>query len=162
MLFRLPSTSLFLLHSSQLLFPSAASFTRSNPPAPGVLIAAAALISRTAAFATLSSSPPPPRSPLRSIDSPRSLFHSSRRNIMSAAATTVTTTADGDDDPYIYLEEVESERSIAFAKMANERCLSQLGDPSHTDTYRRVLAALESDDRQVILCFITEYLFESI
>ena len=53
------------------------------------------------------------------------------------------------DDPYIYLEEVESEESIAFAKMANEKCLAQLGDPSHTDTYQRVLAALESDDRQV-------------
>jgi hypothetical protein len=73
---------------------------------------------------------------------------------MTATATaTSTSTANGDDDPYIYLEEVESERSIAFAKMANERCLSQLGDPSHTDTYRRVLAALESDERQVEILY---------
>ena len=28
-----------------------------------------------------------------------------------------------------------------------EKCLKQLGDPSDTDTYKRVLAALESDDR---------------
>lgn len=54
-----------------------------------------------------------------------------------------------EDDPYIYLEEVESETSIAFAKHANELCLKQLGDPSDTETYRRVLAALESDERQV-------------
>ncbi len=53
------------------------------------------------------------------------------------------------DDPYIFLEEVESEESIAFAKMANEKCLARLGDPSHSDTYKRVLAALESNDRQV-------------
>jgi prolyl oligopeptidase PreP (S9A serine peptidase family) len=52
-------------------------------------------------------------------------------------------------DPYIFLEEVESEESIAFAKMANEKCLARLGDPSDTDTYKRVLSALESKDRQV-------------
>jgi len=51
------------------------------------------------------------------------------------------------EDPYIFLEEVESEESIAFAKSANEQCLRQLGDPSDTETYQRVLAALESDDR---------------
>jgi prolyl oligopeptidase PreP (S9A serine peptidase family) len=56
-----------------------------------------------------------------------------------------------EDDPYIFLEEVESEESIAFAKMANKKCLARLGDPSHTDTYKRVLAALESDDRQATL-----------
>ena len=50
-------------------------------------------------------------------------------------------------DPYVFLEEVESDESIAFAKSANEKCLSQLGDPSDTETYTRVLAALESDDR---------------
>jgi hypothetical protein len=67
----------------------------------------------------------------------------------------MTTTKDSNvldvDDPYIFLEEVESEESIAFAKLANEKCLAQLGDPSHTDTYKRVLAALESDDRQATL-----------
>eukprot|EP00584_Thalassiosira_punctigera_P008082 CAMPEP_0172541162 /NCGR_PEP_ID=MMETSP1067-20121228/12021_1 /TAXON_ID=265564 ORGANISM="Thalassiosira punctigera, Strain Tpunct2005C2" /NCGR_SAMPLE_ID=MMETSP1067 /ASSEMBLY_ACC=CAM_ASM_000444 /LENGTH=251 /DNA_ID=CAMNT_0013327147 /DNA_START=190 /DNA_END=942 /DNA_ORIENTATION=+ len=61
----------------------------------------------------------------------------------------MATSEDGvqEEDPYVFLEEVESEESIAFAKSANERCLSQLGDPSDTDTYKRVLAALESDDR---------------
>lgn len=51
------------------------------------------------------------------------------------------------EDPYLYLEEVESEESLAFARSANEKCLSQLGDPSNTATYTRVLNALESDDR---------------
>eukprot|EP00571_Detonula_confervacea_P001206 CAMPEP_0172317468 /NCGR_PEP_ID=MMETSP1058-20130122/31756_1 /TAXON_ID=83371 /ORGANISM="Detonula confervacea, Strain CCMP 353" /LENGTH=754 /DNA_ID=CAMNT_0013032043 /DNA_START=241 /DNA_END=2505 /DNA_ORIENTATION=- len=51
------------------------------------------------------------------------------------------------EDPYIFLEEVESDESIAFATSANEKCLDQLGDPSETDTYKRVLEALESDDR---------------
>lgn len=53
------------------------------------------------------------------------------------------------EDPYIFLEEVESEESLQFAKDANEACLSALGDPtkSETGTYDRVLAVLESDDR---------------
>jgi hypothetical protein len=51
------------------------------------------------------------------------------------------------EDPYLYLEEVESPESLAFATEANEKCLAALGDPSQTDTYQRVLAALTSDDR---------------
>jgi prolyl oligopeptidase len=52
-------------------------------------------------------------------------------------------------DPYIWLEDVESEDSLNFAKQSNERCLSQLGNPeeSETGTYDRVLKVLESDDR---------------
>ena len=49
---------------------------------------------------------------------------------MAASDTTTN------DDPYLFLEEVESPESIAFAKSANEKCLSQLGDPSDTDTYK--------------------------
>ena len=52
-----------------------------------------------------------------------------------------------EEDPYLFLEEVESPQSLEFAKTANEHCLSALGDPSQTDTYQRVLAALQSDDR---------------
>ena len=51
------------------------------------------------------------------------------------------------EDPYLFLEEVESDESIAFAKLANEKCLNHLGDPSETDTYGRVLSVLESNDR---------------
>lgn len=51
------------------------------------------------------------------------------------------------EDPYLYLEEVESAESLAFATEANEKCLAALGDPSETETYKRVLAALTSDER---------------
>jgi prolyl oligopeptidase len=54
---------------------------------------------------------------------------------------------DDGNDPYIWLEEVESPESIAFAKAANEKCLAALGDPREKDTYKRVLAALETDER---------------
>jgi len=52
-------------------------------------------------------------------------------------------------DPYIWLEEVESEKSLEFAKSANEACLKQLGNPetSGDDTYQRILNVLESNDR---------------
>ena len=41
------------------------------------------------------------------------------------------------DDPYLFLEEVESPESLAFANEANEKCLAALGDPSETQTYKR-------------------------
>jgi prolyl oligopeptidase len=62
---------------------------------------------------------------------------------MTSTTTTATT------DPYAWLEEVESEESLNFARESNEKCLSQLGNPetSGTGTYDRVLKVLESDDR---------------
>jgi prolyl oligopeptidase len=52
------------------------------------------------------------------------------------------------EDPYIWLEAVDSVESLDFARAANEACLSALGHPETTsNTYSRVLAALESDDR---------------
>jgi prolyl oligopeptidase len=53
------------------------------------------------------------------------------------------------DDPYIWLEEVESEESLQFARDANDACLKALGDPtkSGTGTYDKVLSVLESSDR---------------
>eukprot|EP00978_Attheya_sp_CCMP212_P037358 scaffold175408_cov62-Attheya_sp.AAC.2 len=53
------------------------------------------------------------------------------------------------EDPYLYLEEVESEESLQFANNANAACLQQLGDPmlSGTGTYDSLLGVLESDDR---------------
>ena len=43
------------------------------------------------------------------------------------------------DDPYIWLEEVESEQSLQFATEANTKWLSSLGDPksSNTNTYNK-------------------------
>lgn len=51
------------------------------------------------------------------------------------------------EDPYTWLEQVESEESLNFAKAANAKCLEALGDPSGKTTYDRVLAVLESEDR---------------
>lgn len=60
------------------------------------------------------------------------------------------------DDPYIWLEEVESEQSLQFAKDSNAKCLEQLGDPktSDTGTYQKVLDVLESDER---IAYVSKY-----
>ena len=60
------------------------------------------------------------------------------------------------DDPYIWLEEVESEQSLQFATEANAKCLSSLGDPksSNTNTYNNILDILESDDR---IAYVAQY-----
>jgi len=80
----------------------------------------------------------------------------SARVLSSASATgadgstaAVSAAADDSEDPYAWLEDVESKESLDFAKAANEACLNALGDPktSGTGTYDRVLEALESDDR---------------
>lgn len=52
-----------------------------------------------------------------------------------------------EEDPYIYLEEVESERSLNFAKDSNQKCLDALGDPKQSPTFEKVLSVLESDER---------------
>lgn len=60
-----------------------------------------------------------------------------RRTPLSTGPTLAKMT--GTDDPYIFLEEVESEESLQFAKEANDACLKALGDPtkSETRTYDR-------------------------
>lgn len=60
---------------------------------------------------------------------------------MSAAATA------SDVDPYTFLEEVESEEALNFAKAANDKCLDELGDPTKGPSYQRILDVLESKDR---------------
>ena len=72
------------------------------------------------------------------------------------ATTTTTTETAHDEDPYIWLEEVESEESLKFATEANEKCLSSLGDPktSNSKTYENVLSILESDDR---IAYVSHY-----
>lgn len=50
-------------------------------------------------------------------------------------------------DPYLWLEDVESEQSLDFAKACNAACLDALGNPESSTTYERILAVLESDDR---------------
>ena len=51
------------------------------------------------------------------------------------------------EDPYLWLEDVESEESLQFARDANAACLEALGDPKAGPSYDRILKVLESDDR---------------
>ena len=64
----------------------------------------------------------------------------------STTSTTRTMSA-ASTDPYIWLEDVESERALDFAKASNEACLAALGDPTESSTYDRILNVLESNDR---------------
>lgn len=54
-----------------------------------------------------------------------------------------------EEDPYIWLEEVESKDALNFAQETNAKCLAALGDPltSGTPTYQAILDILESRDR---------------
>jgi prolyl oligopeptidase len=51
------------------------------------------------------------------------------------------------EDPYTWLEEVESEESLEFARACNADCLHRLGNPEQSPTYQSLLDILESDDR---------------
>jgi prolyl oligopeptidase PreP (S9A serine peptidase family) len=53
------------------------------------------------------------------------------------------------DDPYISLEEIDSDDSLHFATQSNQACLKALGDPtkSKSQSYKRILEVLETDDR---------------
>ncbi|EEC47531.1 predicted protein [Phaeodactylum tricornutum CCAP 1055/1] len=68
----------------------------------------------------------------------------------SVASTTLV------EDPYLWLEDVESKESLDFAKAANDDCLSKLGHPetSSTGSYGKILSVLESDDR---IPFVSQY-----
>ncbi|KAG7348342.1 serine protease, S9A family peptidase [Nitzschia inconspicua] len=70
---------------------------------------------------------------------------------MDTAAATESNTPVADaaakEDPYIWLEDVESEESLNFAKDANDKCLKALGDPTKGPSYDRILKVLESQDR---------------
>ena len=77
-----------------------------------------------------------------SVASSHSSFSSTPDKFSPPLATTMNL-----EDPYTWLEEVESPESIAFAESANAKCLAELGDPSETETYKRVLTALQSDER---------------
>jgi prolyl oligopeptidase len=93
-------------------------------------------------------------SPSSSSVTPRSTtcraMSSSAADDAAAAKTATTATATLEqEDPYIWLEDVESEESLKFAMDANKQCLEALGDPSSnaSGTYDRILKVLESNDR---------------
>jgi prolyl oligopeptidase len=61
--------------------------------------------------------------------------------------TSTPSQENNEEDPYIWLEDVEAEKSLDFAKEANEKCLKALGDPKEGSSYQRILDVLESKDR---------------
>jgi prolyl oligopeptidase len=68
----------------------------------------------------------------------------------STDAAEVASSADVEitiEDPYLWLEDVESDESLSFAKDANAKCLQALGDPTQGPSYDRILKVLESQDR---------------
>ena len=100
----------------------------------------------------------PPSFLLAGIRRPVTSTSSSSSTILTmttdAAASTVVNMAKEEEDPYLFLEEVESEESLTFATTANERCLSALGDPTLGPSYSRILNVFESKDR---LAYATVY-----
>lgn len=65
----------------------------------------------------------------------------------SFTAQRLMTTDTSVEDPYVWLEDVESEKSLDFARAANKKCLDALGDPKAGPTYDSILKVLESEDR---------------
>ena len=86
---------------------------------------------------------------------PRSFASAARSPVLIPTTNTcksfttqrLMTTDTSVEDPYVWLEDVESEKSLDFAKAANEKCLDALGDPKAGPTYDRILKVLESEDR---------------
>jgi prolyl oligopeptidase len=73
-------------------------------------------------------------------------LNKSRRSLEKKEMAAVAS-KDVEEDKYIWLEDVEAEECLDFAKSSNEKCLKALGDPKLGPTYDRVLAVLESEDR---------------
>lgn len=70
---------------------------------------------------------------------------------MTAVTTNGATAVVGDNvdeqDPYRALEELEGEAAQEFVRFSNQMCLVGLGDPTQSETYPRILKALQADDR---------------
>jgi prolyl oligopeptidase len=61
--------------------------------------------------------------------------------------TSQSNPADGSDDPFLWLEEIEGDRAVAWVDAQNERTDSFLRDESCSADYDAVLAILNADDR---------------
>jgi len=75
------------------------------------------------------------------------------KNILLAAAMAAAFVVTGAamanaDDPFLWLEEVESEKALGWVKSQNERSLKLLqADPRYADLEAKALAILEAKDR---------------
>lgn len=75
----------------------------------------------------------------------------------SAAAQTDAATA---DDPHVWLEEIEGERALAWARNENTRTLGDLqGDPRYQPNHDRALEILQARDRIPFVSFRPDGLY---
>ena len=75
-----------------------------------------------------------------------SILPASRLSLRTMGTMTPATSTDL-EDKYVWLEDVEAEKCLDFAKTANSKCLESLGDPKNGPSYDRVLSVLQSKDR---------------
>ena len=75
-----------------------------------------------------------------------SLFNNNNRRLIRTMGT-MKPPASTTEDKYTWLEDVEADECLDFAKTANAKCLEILGDPKDGPSYDRILSVLESKDR---------------
>src|SRR5689334_13643830 len=79
---------------------------------------------------------------------------------MSGVAGAAQQPAAGVDDPFIWLEEPQSERALAWARHENERTLGELqADPRYQQYYDRALQILQARDRIPFVSFRPDGLY---
>ena len=56
-------------------------------------------------------------------------------------------TAAATADPHAWLEDILGKKQLAWVEARNSDCLSSLGEPAETETYRRILSMLDSKEK---------------
>ena len=87
-------------------------------------------------------------------------FSPASTSFTSSSSISMTTAPPSfqEEDPYLWLEDVEAEECLDFARKANQKCLDELGDPSTKPSYQKILNVLESKDR---IPHVTNYGYDS-
>jgi prolyl oligopeptidase len=71
----------------------------------------------------------------------------------------MTNPADGSDDPFLWLEDIEGERAVAFVDAQNARTNAYLRDEAYAADFDAVLAILNADDRIPFVGKSGDYLY---
>eukprot|EP00808_Paulinella_micropora_P021323 g21249.t1 len=62
-------------------------------------------------------------------------------------------------DQFRWLEDVHGDRALAWVKEQNKLAIAELGDPTHTDVFKKILAILDSKDKIPLARKIGDYLY---
>jgi prolyl oligopeptidase len=74
---------------------------------------------------------------------------------MSALGSGVAAQAGADEDPFVWLEEIEGEKALAWARKENERTLGELqSDPRYAKFEAQALEILQAKDRIPFVSFL--------